>query len=94
MASMTAGQFIVWVIVGGLAGMIAGWLIRGRKRGFGLGVNLAIGMVGALIGGFLFNALNIRVGDLTLIFSLTDLVAAVVGSLLLVGLMLLVRRRI
>jgi uncharacterized membrane protein YeaQ/YmgE (transglycosylase-associated protein family) len=90
---MTTGQLIVWVIVGGLAGMIAGWLIRGRKRGFGLGVNLAIGMVGALIGGILFDALNIQIGDLTLIFSLTDLVAAVVGSILLVGLMLLVRRR-
>jgi uncharacterized membrane protein YeaQ/YmgE (transglycosylase-associated protein family) len=90
--AMSTGQLIVWLIIGGLAGLIAGWLVRGRKRGFGLAMNLAIGLIGAVIGGFLFQALGIRIGDLALTFSLTDLVAAVVGSLLLVGVITLARR--
>lgn len=89
---MDSGQLIVWIIIGALAGSIVGWLVRGRRRGFGTPVNILIGLIGAIIGGFLFEALDIRVGNLSLTFTLTDLVAAIVGSLLLVGLLAIVRR--
>lgn len=88
---ISTGQLIVWIIIGALAGSLVGWLIRGRKKGFGLPVNITLGFFGAIVGGFIFDALNITIGG-ALTFSLTDLVAAIVGALLLVGLVTLLRR--
>ena len=49
---------IIWfLIIGVLAGWIAGELTRGS--GFGLLGNLIVGIVGALLGGFLFDILDI-----------------------------------
>lgn len=90
--NISAGQLVVWLLVGGAAGMLVGMLVRRRKRGYGLAQNLIIGLAGALIGGFLFNLLNIRIGE-EIQFSLNDLIAAVAGSLiLLAGRSLLSRR--
>ena len=52
------GSLIAWVVLGLLAGWIAGKLTRGH--GFGCVGNVAIGLVGAVIGGFIFSALGIR----------------------------------
>lgn len=91
MITMSAGQVIVWIIIGGLAGAIAGMIVKGRRRGFGLLTNIMIGLIGAFIGGILFDALNINVaGDI--VFSANDLVAAIVGSLILLALLVVVRR--
>jgi uncharacterized membrane protein YeaQ/YmgE (transglycosylase-associated protein family) len=43
-------QFIVWIIVGLLAGSVVGLIIKGERKGFGLTGNLGLG----LVGGFLF----------------------------------------
>ncbi len=86
------GQLIIWIIIGALAGFIVGWLVRGRKGGFGALGNTIIGMVGALIGGFLFDALGVQLSSLALTFTLTDLVAAIVGSLIILGVLALLRR--
>ena len=51
-------QIIVWLIVGALAGSIAGMLVKRTREGFGPFTNLGIGLVGALIGGFIFKALK------------------------------------
>jgi len=40
-----------WIIIGGLAGALAGRVVKGH--GFGLLGDIAIGIVGALLGGFL-----------------------------------------
>jgi uncharacterized membrane protein YeaQ/YmgE (transglycosylase-associated protein family) len=49
---------IIWfLIIGVLAGWIAGELTKGS--GFGLLGNLIVGIVGALLGGFLFDILDI-----------------------------------
>lgn len=92
MQTLELGQLIVWIIIGALAGTIATWLVRGRRRGASNIATLFLGMIGAVVGGVLFELLNINVSGLTLVFSLTDLVAAIVGSLLLIGLLYLVRR--
>ena len=42
---------IAWLIIGGLAGWIAGHVMRGG--GFGLFGNIGVGILGAVIGGFL-----------------------------------------
>ncbi|MEM9954015.1 MAG: GlsB/YeaQ/YmgE family stress response membrane protein [Chloroflexota bacterium] len=88
---MSAGQILVWIIIGGLAGAVAGMIVKGRKRGFGLIGNILIGLVGAFIGGILFDALNVSIaGDI--VFSANDLIAAIVGSLILLVLLAIVRR--
>jgi len=91
MGALSTGQIIVWVIIGGLAGAVAGMIVRGRKRGFGVIGNIVIGLIGALIGGIIFDYFNVNLaGDI--VFSANDLIAAIVGSLILLFVLFLVRR--
>jgi uncharacterized membrane protein YeaQ/YmgE (transglycosylase-associated protein family) len=48
---MNLGQIVVWIIVGGFAGTLAGRAITLKKEGLGRWTNLLIGMAGAVIGG-------------------------------------------
>jgi uncharacterized membrane protein YeaQ/YmgE (transglycosylase-associated protein family) len=50
-------HWLWFLIIGVLAGWLAGKLTRGR--GFGLVGDLVIGILGALVGGFLFRLLNV-----------------------------------
>ena len=75
-------QLIVWLVVGLLGGSLAGLIITWDRRGFGLLRNLAVGLTGALIGGLLFRMLGLLPGLDKFSISLRDVVAAVVGSLL------------
>lgn len=85
------GQLIVWLITGALAGYLAGVLVR--RRGFGAIGNIIIGLLGAVIGGVIFELLNVPLNLPTLTFSLADLVVAFVGALVLIILIGLVMRR-
>ncbi len=69
--------FIGWIIIGLLAGWIAGHLTRGR--GFGCVVDVILGLIGAVIGGWIFT----RLGIITWGF-FGSLAAATVGAVLLV----------
>ena len=75
-------QFVVWIVVGLLGGSLAGLIITWDRKGFGLLQNLAVGLAGALIGGFMFRMLGLLPGLDKFAISLRDVVAAVVGSLL------------
>ena len=88
----TLGELIVWLVVGALAGSLAGMLVKRQRGGFGRLGNLGVGLVGALIGGLLFNLLRIDLGLAEVSISLEDLVAALVGSLLFLGAVRLIRR--
>jgi len=79
---MTFGKIIVWLIVGAFAGNLAGRLVTFSKAGFGRWTNLGIGMLGAVVGGFLFGLLNIDFGLGELKVTFEDLIAAFVGSLM------------
>jgi uncharacterized membrane protein YeaQ/YmgE (transglycosylase-associated protein family) len=70
--------FIAWMIVGLLAGWVAGHLTRGR--GFGCIVDVILGLIGAVIGGWIFTRLGI--GGIGFWWSLA---AATVGAVLLVS---------
>src|SRR5580698_11373398 len=70
--------FIWWVFVGLLAGWIAGHLTRGR--GFGCLVNIILGLIGGVIGGWIFS----RLGIVTFGF-FGSLAAATVGAVILVA---------
>lgn len=71
-------SFLWFLIIGGLAGWLAGLIMKGR--GFGVLANIGIGIVGSFIGGFLFRMLQLspsgRIGEL---------VTATVGAVLLLA---------
>ena len=76
-------QIIVWLIVGALAGYLIGMVMTGKKEGYGIFWNLGIGLAGALIGGVLFQLIPIFTELNEISFSLRDLLAALIGSALL-----------
>ena len=80
--NITLADLLVWVVVGMIAGSLAGVVVKRKKEGFGRYVNLGIGLVGALIGGFLFDLLRIDLGLQNVTISLQDIVSAFTGSLL------------
>lgn len=75
-------EIIVWLVVGALSGPVVGMLVKRSRDGFGRWRNLGIGLVGALIGGFLFKLFNIDLGLGSFAISLQDLIAAFLGALL------------
>ena len=76
---------ILWLIVGALAGWIAGNLMRGG--GFGLIGNIVVGIVGAVIGGWMFHLLGVAAGGV-----IGSLITAVVGACVLLFLVSLIKR--
>jgi uncharacterized membrane protein YeaQ/YmgE (transglycosylase-associated protein family) len=76
----------VWVIVIGiLAGFIAGKIMRGK--GFGMIVDLLLGIVGAWLGGYLFGVLGLTAGGL-----IGRLLMSVIGAMLLLFLIRLIKK--
>jgi uncharacterized membrane protein YeaQ/YmgE (transglycosylase-associated protein family) len=71
--------FLGWIIIGLLAGWLAGTLSRGH--GFGCIANIVIGLIGALLGGWLFTKLGIVGSNSSFLYSLA---AATVGAVVLV----------
>ncbi|MFL9925960.1 GlsB/YeaQ/YmgE family stress response membrane protein [Herbaspirillum lusitanum] len=67
---------IAWLVIGAIAGWLAGVLVKGG--GFGLLVDILIGIVGAVIGGWLAGALGIAVGGGILASIVTATLGAVV----------------
>lgn len=75
-------QAIVWIIVGLIGGSLAGLIIKRDRKGFGTIQNLGLGLLGAFVGGLLFRLLGLFPGLDQVAISLRDVVAAMVGSLL------------
>jgi uncharacterized membrane protein YeaQ/YmgE (transglycosylase-associated protein family) len=75
-------QLIVWIVVGLLGGTLAGLMIKWDRKGFGVVRNLGLGLVGAFVGGLLFRLFGLFPELDKYAISLRDVVAAVVGSLL------------
>jgi uncharacterized membrane protein YeaQ/YmgE (transglycosylase-associated protein family) len=81
---MSIGELIVWILVGGFAGTLAGRAATLKKEGLGRWTNLLVGMAGAVIGGELFRLLGIDCGLGQLKVTFEDLIAAFLGSLLVI----------
>ena len=82
-------QVIVWIAVGLIGGSLAGLVVKWDREGFGFIRNLGLGLAGALVGGSLFRLLRLFPGLDRVSILLRDVVAAFVGSLIvLVGLWL------
>jgi uncharacterized membrane protein YeaQ/YmgE (transglycosylase-associated protein family) len=82
--AMNIGQIIVWIIVGGFAGTLAGRAVTWKRQGLGRWTNLVVGMAGAVIGGELFKLFRIDFGLGELKVTFEDLIAAFLGSLLVI----------
>ena len=68
--------FIWYIITGIIAGFVAGKIMRGG--GFGLIVNLLLGIVGGVLGGWIFGLLGIPGGGI-----IGGLASSIVGAVLL-----------
>jgi uncharacterized membrane protein YeaQ/YmgE (transglycosylase-associated protein family) len=84
-----AKSLIVLLLVGAIAGWLAGTLVRGF--GFGLIGNILVGIVGALIGTWLMTRLNIRLASGAI--PIASILNATIGAVLLLLVIGLVRRR-
>jgi uncharacterized membrane protein YeaQ/YmgE (transglycosylase-associated protein family) len=82
---MTLTALIWMLVIGAIAGWLAGLVMKGR--GFGVIGNIVVGIVGAVIGGFLFNALGIAFWGL-----LGALLVAFIGAVILLFIVGLVKR--
>ncbi len=69
---------LYWIFIGLLAGWLAGKIARGR--GFGCLTDIVLGLVGAVLGGWIFTKLNIQILGFW-----GSLAAATVGAVLLVA---------
>jgi len=78
---LSVDYLIVWIVVGLIGGGLAGALTTWERGGFGLFRNLALGLVGALVGGLFFRAFGIWPGLDKIAISLRDVIAAFAGSL-------------
>ena len=67
-----------WLLIGLVAGWLAGFAFRGR--GFGCITDIVLGLIGSVIGGWLFNYFGIMGGDFYY-----SLGAATAGAIILVG---------
>ncbi len=84
---MTLTTIVTWIIVGGIAGLLAEWLIGGIHAGC-IGT-VIIGVLGAFIGGWVFSTLHISIGAPGL---LNSIITAFVGAAVLLLIIRLVRR--
>jgi uncharacterized membrane protein YeaQ/YmgE (transglycosylase-associated protein family) len=79
---------ILWLIIGAVAGWLAGKIVEGA--GFGLIVDIIVGIVGALIGGWLAGVLGIDIGG----GLIGSLIVAVVGAVILLFVLRLIKRSV
>lgn len=69
---------LAWIVIGLIAGWLAGTVSRGR--GFGCLADIILGLIGAVVGGWIFVKLGIHVGG-----AIGSLAAAFVGAVVLVA---------
>lgn len=68
--------FLWYIIIGIVAGFIAGKIMRGG--GFGILINMIVGIIGGLLGGWVFGLLGIAATGI-----LGSLITSVIGAVLL-----------
>jgi uncharacterized membrane protein YeaQ/YmgE (transglycosylase-associated protein family) len=74
---MTIEALIIWLVIGAIAGWLAGQLVKGY--GFGLIGNIVVGIVGALIAGWLLP----RLGFVLIGGVIAEIINAVIGAVIL-----------
>jgi uncharacterized membrane protein YeaQ/YmgE (transglycosylase-associated protein family) len=85
---MALNTIVTWIIVGGIAGLLAEWLIGGINAGC-IGT-VIVGILGAFVGGWLLSQLGISIGIENGL--LRDIVTAFIGAAVLLVIIRLIRR--
>ncbi len=83
---MDAQSLIIWLIVGGIAGWLAGTVVRGG--GFGLIGDIIVGIIGGLIAGWLLPQLGIFIAS-GIVGAIID---SFIGAVILLIILRLIRR--
>lgn len=73
---MTIEGVLVWLVIGAIAGWLAGALTK--RGGFGLVGNIVVGIVGAVLGSWLFPRIGISIGAGFISQTITATMGAVV----------------
>ena len=79
-------SFIIWIIVGAIAGWLAGMVVKGG--GFGLIGDIVVGIVGAIIAGWLLPQLGIVIGS----GFVAAIIDAFIGAVILLIILRLIKR--
>ena len=79
-------SIIVWLIVGAIAGWLAGMVVKGG--GFGLIGDIIVGIVGSLIGGWLLPRLGLAIGG----GFISEIINAFIGAVILLFILRLIKR--
>jgi len=80
-------EFLWFLIIGAVAGWLAGLVMKGG--GFGLLINIIVGIVGGVIGGWVFGLFNLNLGK----GLIGPLVTAFVGAIILLYIASLVKKK-
>jgi uncharacterized membrane protein YeaQ/YmgE (transglycosylase-associated protein family) len=83
---MDAESIIIWLIVGAIAGWLAGMVVRGG--GFGLIGDIIVGIIGAVIAGWLLPRIGINIGG----GFIAAVIDAFIGAVILLIILRLLRR--
>ena len=83
---MTVQGLIIWIIIGGIAGWLAGQIMKGA--GFGMIGNIIVGIIGSLVAGFLLPLAGIFIGG----GFIGDIINAVIGAVIALFVIGLVKR--
>jgi uncharacterized membrane protein YeaQ/YmgE (transglycosylase-associated protein family) len=78
--------FLIWILVGLIAGWLAGQVMKGG--GYGTVVDIILGLVGGVVGGWIFGMLGIWPGG----GMIGSIIVAFVGAVILVGITRLIKR--
>jgi uncharacterized membrane protein YeaQ/YmgE (transglycosylase-associated protein family) len=78
--------FLIWIIVGLVAGWLAGQVMKGG--GYGVVVDIILGLVGGVVGGWIFGLLGISSGG----GMIGSIIVAFVGAVILVGITRLIKK--
>ncbi len=84
--TMDSHGLIAWLVIGAIAGWLAGTFVKGG--GFGLLGDIVVGIIGAFIGGWMAGVLHIHVGT----GWISAIITAAAGAVLLLVVLRLVRR--
>ncbi|MGB3273796.1 MAG: GlsB/YeaQ/YmgE family stress response membrane protein [Xanthobacteraceae bacterium] len=79
-------SIIVWLIVGAIAGWLAGLIVEGA--GFGLIGNIVIGIIGAVVAGWLLPQLGISLGSGVI----AAIINSAIGGIVVLVILSLIRR--
>lgn len=83
---MTVESLLIFLIVGAVAGWLAGLIVKGH--GFGLVGNIVVGIVGAFLAGFLLPRLGLAIGG----GMIAGIINAMIGAIILLVLIGFIKR--